>query len=75
MWVKEVDIEDSKSVGLAEIVSACAKALNNDAEFDHIIEHALSCMLEKENGDVLSYGELRFGLIHEVIDAEHMGLH
>ena len=36
-------------------------------EFDHIIEHALSCTFEKEDGDVSVYGELVFGMIDEVI--------
>ena len=39
------------------------KTLNNDYEFNHFIEHALACTLEKDFKDV-SYGSnLVFGTI------------
>ena len=65
-----------ESVGLArEIVSASAKTLNNDDDFNHIIEHALSYTLQKDSEDVSSYDGLRFEIVHEVLDMERLRLH
>ena len=46
--------------------------LNSDNEFDHLIEHILSCTLEKDSEDVLSCNVLRFGMLLEVFDVEYM---
>ena len=48
------------------IVKARANIHNNDINFEHLIEHALSCTLENYNEDVSSVSELRFGTLHEV---------
>ena len=44
----KVTFEDKESVQLVgELFSACTKALNKDVNFEHIIEYALVCTLEK----------------------------
>ena len=52
-----------------------AKTLNNDDEFSHLIEHALACTVERNNEDVSSVSELRFGTINEVLDVRQMRHH
>ena len=46
-------------------IKASANNLNNDINFKHLIEHALSCTLERVDKDVLYMGGLRFGTIDE----------
>ena len=37
----------------------------NDVNFEHLIEHALSCTLERVDKDVSNMGGLRFGTVDE----------
>ena len=46
-----------------------------DVNFNHIVEHALSCTLEEDGEDVSSVVGLRFGTIHEVLDVGRLRLH
>ena len=46
-------------------VKASANNLNDDVNFKHIIEHALSCTLERVDKDVSNMGGLRFGTVDE----------
>ena len=55
-------------------VSARAKTLNNDDEFDHLIKHALACTLENDFEDVSNGSELRFGMIHELLNVGRLRL-
>ena len=48
-------------------ISASAKTLNNNDEFNHLIKHALACTLEKVFEDVSNYNELVFQRINEVV--------
>ena len=48
-------------------VNTNIKTPRNDDGFEQIIIHNLSCTLEKEDGDVFSYGKLRFRSIDEVM--------
>ena len=45
-----------------------AKTLNNDDEFSHLIEHALTCTLERNDEDVSYVNELRFETIDHVLN-------
>ena len=45
------------------IVKASVNNLNNDVNFEHLVEHALSCTLNKVDKDVSDMGGLRFGTI------------
>lgn len=67
---------DSESVRLAvKMFSASAKTHKNDDEFDHLIEYALTCTLEKDFEDVSRGSELWFKTINEVIDVGRLRLH
>ena len=46
-------------------VKASANNLNDDVNFKHIIEHALSCTLERVDKDVSYVNGLKFGTIDE----------
>ena len=46
-------------------VKASANNLNDDVNFKHIIEHALSCTLDRVDKDVSDLGGLRFGTVDE----------
>ena len=37
----------------------------NDINFEHLIEHALSCTLERVDKDVSYVNDLKFGMIDE----------
>ena len=56
-------------------VKASTNISDNDVNFNHIIEHALSCTLEESGEGVLSVSGLRFGMIHEVLKVAQMRLH
>ena len=45
------------------LVKVSANNLNDDVNFKHIIEHALSCTLERVDKDVSDMGDLRFGTV------------
>ena len=63
---RRVTFADDKSIGLeGEIVKASANNLNNDVNFKHLIEHALSCTLEGVDKDVSNMDGLRFGTVDE----------
>ena len=47
----------------------------NDANFNHIIEHALSCTLEEDGEDMSSCVGLRFGTINKVLNMKQMRFH
>ena len=47
------------------IVKANANNLSDDVHFKHIVEHALSCTLERVDKDVSNMGGLRFGTVDE----------
>ena len=53
-------------------ISASSKTLNNDVNFEHIIEHNLSFTLEKSDENMSSCDVLRFGALHEVFDVEYI---
>ena len=55
-------------------INASTNIHDNDINFNHIIEHALSCTLEESDEDVSTESGLRFGMINEVINMEHVGL-
>lgn len=55
------------------IVSASAKTLNNDVDFKHLIEHALT--LKRNDEHVWYVSGLRFGLLDEVLKVRQMKLH
>ena len=58
-WQNE---ENNKQHNIEKVhVRANAKTRNNDDDFKHIIKHALSCTLERNDEDVSSVSELRFG--------------
>ena len=46
-------------------VKASANNFNDDVNFKHIIEHALSCTLERVDKDMSDMGGLRFGTVDE----------
>ena len=46
-------------------VKASVNNLNDDVNFKHIIEHALSCTLERVDKDVSNMSGLRFGMFDE----------
>ena len=46
-------------------VKASANKLNNDVNFEHLIEYALSCTSERINKNVSYMGGLRFKTIDE----------
>lgn len=52
-------------------VSASAKT----HDFDHLIEHTLSCTSEKDGEDVSNGSELVVGMINEMVDVERLRLH
>ena len=56
-------------------VNTSAKTLDNDDEFDHLIEHTLACTLERNDEDASYVSELRFRAIDEVLDVRQMRLH
>ena len=45
------------------MLKASVNNLNDDVNSKHIIEHALSCTLERVDKDVLDMGGLRFGTV------------
>ena len=47
------------------MLKASANNFNDDVNFKHIIEHVLSCILERVDKDVLDMGGLRFGTVDE----------
>ena len=47
------------------LVKASVNNLNDDVNFKHIIEHALSCTLDRVDKDVSDLGGLRFGTVDE----------
>ena len=49
-------------------VKASANNLNNDVNFEHLVEHDLSCAFERVDKDVSGMGGLRFGTIDELLD-------
>ena len=52
---------DDRIVGLeGEIVEASAISLTHGDEFEHIVAHAMSCTLKKEDVNVFGCDELRF---------------
>ena len=73
---KRVTFEDDKNIRLeGEIVKASANALNNDVNCEHLIEHALSCTLERIDKHGLYVDGLRFGTIHKLFNMEHLRFH
>ena len=56
-------------------VKASANIHNNNANFEHLIEHDLSCTLERNDEDVSYVSELRFGTMDEVLNVRQMRLH
>ena len=60
---------------LPTIVKTSTNTRDNDFNFKHIIEHALSCTLEEYDEDVSSCIDLRFGTINEVFNVGQMRLH
>lgn len=48
------------------------KTPSKEDDFDYIIERTLTCILEKEDGNVLSFDVLSFRSLNEVIDVEYM---
>ena len=57
------------------LVNASTNIRDNDVNFKHIIEHALSCTLEEDGEDESSCVGLRFGTILEVLNVGQMKLH
>lgn len=53
------------------IVEASTKYPSHGDDFDHKVEHAMSCTLE-EDVDVLSCDNLWFGSLYKVIDVEQI---
>ena len=63
---KRVTFEDDNNIRLEEeIVKASANNLNNDVNFEHLIEHSLSFTLERVDKDVSYVNGLKFGTIDE----------
>ena len=60
---------------MLENVDASAKTYNNDIDFKYIIEHVLSCTLEKVDEDVSYCDGLRFGTINEAFNIERLRFH
>ena len=56
-------------------ISASAKTLNNDVDFNDLIEHALTCTLEKYIEDVSSVSKLMFGTIDEILTVGRLRHH
>ena len=56
-------------------VKASTNISDNDVNFNHIIEHALSCTLKEDGEDGLSASGLRFGMIYEMYSMEHLRFH
>ena len=46
----------------------------NDVNLNHIIEHAISCILEEDGEDVSICVGLRFGMIDEVLNVKQIRL-
>ena len=59
---KSID-EASCEIIVKTCVKVSANNLNDDVNFKHIIEHALSCTLERVDKDVSNMGDLKFGTI------------
>ena len=57
------------------IVKASANIHNNDVNFEHLIEHAFSCTLERNDKNVSYVNGLRFGTIDDVLNVRQMRFH
>ena len=60
---------------MLKVVKASTNNLNNDVNFEHLIEHALACTLERNDEDMSSVRELRFEMLHEVLNVGRLRLH
>ena len=56
-------------------VKASPNIHNNDVNFEQLIEHALSCTLERVDKDVSHCNGLKFETIDEVVNVGQMKLH
>ena len=64
-----------KSEKYLSSVNANANSLKNDVNFKHIVEHVLSCTLEKDDKDVSSCVGLRFEQNDEMLNVGQMTLY
>ena len=62
--LKPISLSYSKNVILVTIIVKINANIHiNDVNFNHIIEHALSCTLEEDGENVSNCVGLRFGMI------------
>ena len=64
-YIKSIYSTDSINLFDYVSVKASTNNLKDDVNFKHIVEHALSCTLERVDKDVSNMGGLRFGTVDE----------